>query len=208
MRGAIVCLTITLAGCTLHAKREASLPPAPKPDLVKPSADPPLSIPQTSASLNTPREWNAAGIPSEPPPAPAAPPKVEAPPATTNAHRTPGPPIKTQEATGTPDATDPAATPEEQPASAAPAAGETAPFQPILSTEQQNQLKTAITTRRHDINSLLTKAAEHGGNDQTLVDRIRSFLNLADEAEKHSDYTQADALSQRALVLAQELKVE
>ena len=52
------------------------------------------------------------------------------------------------------------------------------------------------------------KAGEHADNDKTLVDRIKSSLNLADEAEKRGDYTQADALLQRALVLAQELKVE
>ena len=210
MRGAILCLMLALAGCTLHANRQAALPPAPKPDVVKPAADPPLSIPQTSASLNTPQEWNAAAIPIEQPPEPPAPEKVDVPPpATHNQHKPGGSPAKPSEASRTTETPDPAAAQDpEQPAAAAPAASETAPFQPIMPAEQQNQLKAAIAARRRDIQSLLTKAGEHPGNDKTLVDRIKSSLNLADDAEKRGDYTQADAFSQRALVLAQELKVE
>ena len=126
-----------------------------------------------------------------------------------NQHKATVQQAKQPDTSGTTDAPDPAATQEpEQPAAAAPAASETAPFQPIMSAEQQNQLKTAIATRRRDIVNLLTKAGEHPDNDKTLVDRIKSSLNLADDAEKRGDYTQADALLQRALVLAQELKVE
>jgi hypothetical protein len=177
--------------------------------VVKPAPDPPLSIPQTSASLNTPREWNAAAIPTEPQPAPPAPEKVDVPPTKGNPHKATGLPAKPLDTPGATETPDPAGTQEpEQPAATAPAANETAPFQPIMPAEQQNQLKTTITTRRHDIVNLLNKAGEHPDNDKTVIDRIKSFLNLADEAEKRSDYTQADALLQRALVLAQELKVE
>ena len=211
MRGAILCLMVALAGCTLHANHQASLPPAPKPDVVKPAADPPLSIPQTSASLNTPREWNAAAIPIEQPQEPPAPEKVDVlPPVKGNQqHKAAVQQAKQPETSGTTETPDPAGTQEpEQPAATAPAANETAPFQPIMPAEQQNQLKAAIATRRRDIQSLLNKAGEHPDNDKTLVDRIKSSLNLADDAEKRGDYTQADALLQRALVLAQELKVE
>jgi hypothetical protein len=209
MRGAILCLMAALAGCTLHANHQASLPPAPKPDVVKPAADPPLSIPQTSASLNTPREWNAAAIPIEQPQEPPAAEKVDVlPPVKGNQHKATVQQAKQPDTSGTTETPDPPATQEpEQPATVAPAASETAPFQPIMPAEQQNQLKASIATRRRDIQSLL-KAGEHADNDKTLVDRIKSSLNLADEAEKRGDYTQADALLQRALVLAQELKVE
>ena len=88
------------------------------------------------------------------------------------------------------------------------AASETAPFQPIIPADQQKQLQNAITARKRDVLSLLAKAGEHGGNDKTLVDNIKLFLNLAEDAEKRGDFTQADNLSERALVLAQELKVE
>jgi len=198
---------VALAGCTLHANRQPTPPPAPTAEVVKPAPDPPLSIPQTSASLNTPREWNAAAIPIDQTPDTPAPKKVEVS-APTHPPRAAVQQAKQLETSGTTDAPDPAATQEpEQPAAAAPAASETAPFQPIMSAEQQNQLKTNIATRKRDIQSLL-KAGEHADNDKTLVDRIKSSLNLADEAEKRGDYTQADALLQRALVLAQELKVE
>ena len=208
MRGAVLCLMVALAGCTLHARRQASLPPPPNPDVVKPAAEPPLSIPQTSASLNYPREWNAAAIPPEQPPQdPPVPEKVEvAPAAHSPQHKAATPPAKPPETSEAPAAVVP---PEpEQPAAPAPAASETAPFQPIIPADQQKQLQNAITARKRDVLSLLAKAGEHGGNDKTLVDNIKSFLNLAEDAEKRGDFTQADNLSERALVLAQELKVE
>ena len=206
MRGAILCLMMVLAGCTLHANHQAALPPPPKPDAVKPPAEPPLSIPQTAAGLNVPREWNAAAIPLEPPPAPPPQPKVEAPPVAPNPRRAAAPTVKQPETAEAPGTTGSPDTTTEEPA-AVPPATDTAPFQPIVPVEQQNQLKTAIANRRRDVINLLGKA-EHGGNDKTQIEKIKSFLNLAEEAEKRGDYTQADSLSARALLMAQDLKVE
>jgi len=197
---------VALAGCTIHTKQQASLPPPPKPDTVKPAVEPPLSIPQTSASLNVPREWNAAAIPVEQPAEPPTPEKVETPPAAHNQHRTPGAPAKPAETQDAPSTAVPAETEEAPPA--APSVDDTAPFQPIVPVEQQNQMKGAIAARRRDIANLLTKAGEHGGNDKTLIEKIKSFLSLADDAEKRGDFAQADSLSERALALAQDLKVE
>jgi hypothetical protein len=206
MCAAIVCLMVFTAGCTLRASRQASLPPAPQPETVKPDEDAPLSIPQTSASLNVPREWNAAAIPPEQPPDPPAAKKTEAVVVTQNPVRPAGPPAKPPETAVTTTTT---AVPEvEEPAPTPPVESEPAPFQPIVPVEQQNLLKTAIAQRKRDINNLLTKAGEHGGNDKTVIDRIKSFLNLENEAEKRGDYTQADVLCEKALVLAQDLKVE
>jgi hypothetical protein len=207
MRAAVVCLAVALAGCTLRGSRQPAIPPAPTADLAKPAPDPPLSIPQTSASLNTPREWNAAAIPYEESPIPSTSEKVEVAPAARKI-RTAGPSTKPPETAGPPDSPDPAATPEAEPAAAAPPESDTAPFQAIMPAEQQTQLKTTLATRKHDILSLLTKAADHGGSDQTLIDRIKSSLKLAEDAAQHGDYTQADDFSKRALLLAQELKVE
>jgi hypothetical protein len=204
MRVAILCLMVALAGCTLRANRQASTPPAPNPDAVKPVVQPPLSIPQTSARLPSPQDVNPAAIPPEEPPEEpaAAPEKADTqPPSKNNTKRAAGPPpAKPAETPATPE--------PEAPAAAAPVVSETAPFQPIISTEQQNKLKTSIASRRSDIAALLAKAGEHPGNDQTQIDRIHSFLKLSEEAAQHGDYTQADALAERALILAQELKVE
>ncbi len=203
MRGAIPCLMVALVGCTMHANRQVSLPPAPNIAAVKQAPDPPLSIPQTSAALPSPQLIDPAAIPQEhPPQEPPAVEKAEAP-AAPIAPKTNGPRTKQTDTTGTQVPPD-----TEEPAAPAPVPSEQAPFQPIMPLAQQNQLKNSILSRKREIASLLLKASDHPGNDQTLVDHIKSFLKLADEAEQRGDFTQADNLSERALILAQELKVE
>jgi hypothetical protein len=207
MRGIVVCLIVVLAGCTLRASKQPAIPPAPQPDpAATQAAEVTLSIPQTSAHLPSPQELNPAAIPPEQAPQhPGETEKAEAPPPKNAPPRTPGPRVKPVETTGTPSES--AESVPTEPV-AAPAASAPAPFQPIISSEQQTQLKNAIAQRKREIANLLTKAGEHGGNDQKLIDLIRSFLKLSEEADQRSDYTQADALSQRALNLAQDLKIE
>ena len=201
-----------LAGCTARASRQASVPAPPTPEApVNRPPDQPLSIPQTSARLPTVQELNPAAIPRDPV-APQEPgerttaEKVEPPPAKSIPKRAAAQPPKPEPTANTPPAGTPEAT--EEPVAAAQPATELAPFQPILSAEQQNQLKNSIATRKREVASLLAKAADHSGNDQTLVENIKSFVKLADEAEQRGDYTRADSLAVRALNLAQDLKVE
>jgi hypothetical protein len=204
MQAAILCMMVALAGCTLHASRQAAPPPAPTPEAaVKQSPAPPLSIPQTSAVLPSPQPVNPDAIPRDPPPREPLPAEKAEVPAARTPPKAGGLRAKQTDTAGT------SAPPEtEEPAAPAPAVSERAPLQPILSSDQQNQLKSAIAGRKRDVNNLLNKANEHAGNDQTLIDRIHSFLKLSDDAAQRGDYTQADALSERALVLAQELQVE
>ena len=44
------------------------------------------------------------------------------------------------------------------------------------------------------------------GDQQKVADTIRSFLSLSEDAEKHNDMRQADALAERAQILAKELQ--
>lgn len=86
---------------------------------------------------------------------------------------------------------------------------EPAPFQPILSGEEQKRIQGAIESRKREIDDRLTRAKGHlTEHDKSLVERITSFITLSTQAAQRGDYTQADALSERALILAREIQVE
>jgi hypothetical protein len=78
-----------------------------------------------------------------------------------------------------------------------------------LSGDEQKHIQSAIETRKREIGEKLGRAkGRSSSHDQLLVDRIKTFLAQCDEAEGRGDYSQADALSERALILARELQGE
>ena len=193
--GLVFLCLMELAGCTLRGQKQAVAPPPPKPAVVQPPApEPQLSIPQTVVQLPSAQPVNPDAIPPAPVGPPPAAEKAETTIAPKPARRaSPPKPVETE---------------AEAPA-AAPAVEEPAPFQPILSGEEQKRLQGAIETRKREIDERLTRAKGRlSDHDRTLVDRINSFLTLSAKAAQRGDYTQADALSERALILARELQVE
>jgi len=197
-RSLFILLIVPLAGCTLGASKQAATPPPPKPAAVQPPApDPPLSIPQTAVTLPSPQPVNPDAIPVVQVAQTPAPEKAEAPPAPRVAHRPPaGPPKQEQEA-------------ETEAPPPAPAVQELAPIQPILKGDEQRKIQDTIESRRHEISEKLSRAKGRlSTHDQSLVERIKSFLVQCEEAEKRGDYSQADVLSERALILAGELQGE
>jgi hypothetical protein len=200
LRAALIPLIVPLVGCTLGAGNKAAVPPPPSPAAVQPPApDQPLSIPQTAVTLPGYQEVNPDAIPQATPPQAAASEKPEAPP-TAPATRT-----KPRIAAGPPKPE-----PEDEPETpAAPAVPEQAPIQPILTGEEQKKIQDAIDVRKREIDEKLNRAKGHSSShDQPLVERIKSFLAQCAEAEKRGDFAQADALSERALILARELESE
>jgi len=199
MRGAVFCLMILWAGCTLRETKQAAAPPPPKPAPLKAEPEPPLSVPQTNVQLPSPQPVNPDAIVAAPPESPAVTEKAE------ETAPTPRPPRR---------AAIPVKSEAEPPAAAnAPATGEAAEesttLQPMLKPEEQKRLQEAIEGRKREISDLLKKAERHGsGRDNGVVERIQSFLSLSDQAAQRGDYTQADALAERALILARELQVE
>ncbi|MGA3044123.1 MAG: hypothetical protein ABSF54_25385 [Bryobacteraceae bacterium] len=200
LRGALILLIVPLVGCTLGAaKRTAATPPPPKPVAVLPPApDPPLSIPQTAVTLPPPQPLNPDAIPLMPVAQAPVPEKTEAPPAAHTARRTAaGPPKPEPES----DA--------EAPAAPAPAVQEQTPsIQPILSGDELKRIQGAIEARKHEIEERLGRAKHLSSHDKSQVERIHSFLAQCTQAEQRGDYPQADALSERAVVLARELPGE
>lgn len=200
---ATLLLMVALVGCTLGASKQPATPPAPQPAAVQPPApEPPLSVPQTAVTLPGEQEFNPDSIPKVQTAAQETPTteKPEAPPA---------PRVVRRPAAGPPK---PDAEPEtETPASPAPAPAVQAqePILPILSAEEQNRIKIVIEGRKREINDKLGRPKGHlSTHDQSLVDRIRSFLTQCDQAAQRGDYSQADTLSERALVLAREFSGE
>lgn len=173
------------------------MPPPPKPAAVQPPApEQPLSIPQTAVTLPSPQPVNPDAIPSVQAAQAPAPEKPDPPPA---------PKVSRRTAAGPPKA-EPEPEPEAPPA---PAVEEQAPIQPILGADERKRIQAAIDARRQEIKERLGRAKGHlSSHDKSLVDRIQSFLAQCAQAEQRSDYSQADALSERAVILARELQGE
>lgn len=193
----LVLIMAPLAGCTLGASKQAALPPPPKPAAVQPPApEPQLSVPQTAVTLPSPQPVNPDAIPAVAAVQAPAPEKADPPPPTRASRRT--------------NAVAPKPEPEtEAETTQAPAAPEQAPIQPILSGDEQKRMHEAIDSRKREIEGRLNRAKAHlSEHDKSLVERIHSFLAQCAQAEQRGDYSQADALSQRAAILAQELERE
>jgi hypothetical protein len=195
---ATLLLIVPLVGCTLGASKQAAVPPPPKPAAVQPPApDPPLSIPQTAVTLPSPQWVNPDAIPkvqtAQESPAPE---KTEVPPTPRASRRTAAGPPKPE--------------PEPEPeAPPIPAVQEQAPIQPILSGDEQKRIQDAIEARKREIDDKLGRVKRNlSSHDKSLVERINSFLAQCAQAEQRGDYSQADALSERALILARELQSE
>jgi hypothetical protein len=199
-RASVILLILPLAACNLGSSKQAATPPPPKPAAVQPpTPEPQLSIPQTAVVLPSPQPVNPDAIPA-PPAAQVQSPPAEAPPPAHTARRT---------TTANPPKPEPEAEPETPAAPSAPAVQQQAPIQPILSGPEQKQLQDAIEGRRREIEEQINRASRHlTSHDRSLIERINSFLAQCAQAEKRGEYTQADALSQRAAILARELQGE
>ena len=192
---------ILLAGCSLRGKpAKSAIPPAALKPVVTPAPAPPrlaLSIPQTRVELPTPQPVDPAALATETPP-PAEPP--EPPPAAVPAR-----PRRVNPAAGQPASPAPAATPA---AAATPSPEPRETFQEIVSPAEVKRLQDRALGRRREANQILDQLARRQltGAEQNVAATIRNFLALSEEAEKHNDPRQADALAERAQILAKELQ--
>lgn len=220
-------LTIFLLGCSLRGKQQASIPPpvAPKPVVSQPEPEPPpvqaaVSIPQTRVQLPTPQpisEEALSSIPSNSPsrsdaPGPARNPRrASSAPAVSLPSSNPMPPPSQPAASGIPSPTVPRtevsqSQPEALPAQ--PVEEQPRPrIRPVLSAAERRQKSEEIESRWREVNSMLTQASNRQLSDEQLntVNRIKSFLSMSEEALRRGDIRQADALSDRALLLAGDL---
>ena len=193
---------LALPACSLRGggagpKPVASAPPPSPPAKppVESAADLPVSVPQTQVTLPSPQPIQAealAVVKVEPPPtAPAS-------------------------QTAKPRPAAPRTEPRQQTAVQAPAGPQPPPaasrrrIRPVESPEERNRLLAEIATSQRQVHDNLAKAKTRPLTEaeKSAVERIVAFLEQADTATKDQDLQQAAALSNRALVLSQDLNSE
>ncbi len=89
----------------------------------------------------------------------------------------------------------------------APADAELAPVQEVLTADERKRFKDSADARKTEIRQLLTQIKSHRltAEANREVKRIQSLVAQSDDVEKRGDMRQADALAERALILAREL---
>jgi hypothetical protein len=200
----LLAAVMVLSSCDTLAKSSASKTPAtPKPAAAvaqtqPPAPAPPISTPQTEIQLPPAQPVsNEALATIQPPPEPKAPEPAEPEPTTK-------PPTRRPPAPRPAEATAPAATAETQPT---PPAEERPRLQPVYTEEERRRILGEIERRRGEIDGILRgiNQSRVPSNQRGVIDSIHSFLSSCDDSAKRGDLRSAEALSERALLLAREL---
>ncbi len=197
MRGSVVLIFAALlefSSCTPRGvKAAAPVMPAPPAPVVVPVPAPPqpLSSPQTRVVLPEPQPFDPAALETEST-AQDTPPVMHAPAA-------PKRTTVTQPVTPAP-VTPPATTPQAEPPRGA--------IQEVISSTELKRLTDQVQGRRREVTQILEQASKRrlSQSQQNDVNNIRNFLTLSLEAEQRNDIRGADALAERALILARDLQ--
>jgi hypothetical protein len=80
--------------------------------------------------------------------------------------------------------------------------------QEILQPEELKRLQDSILARKQEVHRVIDPPLSRKPNAQqaAALNRIQSFLQQAEDAEKRGDLRQADALGERAQILAREFQ--
>jgi len=196
MRGPVVLIIaalLALVSCAKHAPKAAVpvTPVAPKPAAPPPPPAPPLSTPQTRVELPEPQPVDRAALEKDSA-AQDAPPVVK-------------PPVAQRKPQSTPAAAPPATPP---PATAPAAEAPRVAIQEVISPTEFKRLQDQVQGRRREVNQILEQLNKRRPvrGQQTIVNDIRNFITLSEEAEKRNDIRQADAFAERAQILARDLQ--
>jgi hypothetical protein len=190
-------LAVFMAGCVMSGKPKSAVPAAPVAAKPAPLPTPPpapvaLSIPQTQVVLPRPQAVDEAALsPNAPPPVVEV---VEAP----------------APAKPTPARRSPATTTNPAPPLAVPSAEPTPPtIQEIVPAAETKRLQEQAQARRRDVQQMLDqlgrRQAQLNPTQRGVVTNINSFLASSLDAEKRGDMKLADALADRAQILARDL---
>ena len=197
MRGTVVLIIVSLlalVSCAKHATKAAVpvTPAAPKPVVAAPPPPPsPLSTPQTRVELPEQQPVDPAAWQRE-----------------TSAQD--APPVAKPQAAPRKPLSSPAAAPPATPppVAAPPAEAPRVAIQEVISPTEVKRLQDQIQGRRREVNQILEQLSKRrpARGQQTIVNDIRNFMALSDEAEKRNDLRQADAFAERAQILARDLQ--
>jgi hypothetical protein len=183
--------TLTMAGCTARAKTAAN-PVAPKPVAPMPPPPPPkLSTPQTQVTLPAAQPFDPAALDTATPA-----------PADTTASKAPAtPPARTPRTVRT-ETTAP------QPAPATVAEPARPPIQEIISAPDLKRLQDSAQVRKKEVAGILEQYQNrrNSGPQRMKLNEIRNFVKLSDDFEKRGEMRQADAMAEKAQILARQLQ--
>lgn len=194
-------MALLLSGCEMKMGR-AKTPPAPQPTVAQaepppaPGPSEPLSIPQTQVKLPRPQPIDPEALATPP-----------SPPSEPSATR----PARRAKRTGPQPAAAPPAKPEQPVETAETPPPATEPprprIEPVLPEDQRKQLQEDVASRLRDVEQKLARLAllRLPEPEKASVERIRSFAKLSQAALYRGDLQQANSLSERALIAAQEL---
>ncbi|MEO7650257.1 MAG: hypothetical protein ABIZ80_07295 [Bryobacteraceae bacterium] len=197
-------MILLLSGCSLRDKpKQAAAPPTPKPVATVPTPPPrvvavvnePYSIPQTQIKLPAAQPIQNEALVQAPPEAPT--PSV-----------TPAPAPRPARPTVPAQAQQPK--PEPPPQVVTPTPLPRPRIRPVQSAAERRQFESTLAARQHQIQDLLAKVRSRSLSEQekATVERVQSFLDQTDIALKRDELLEADALSNRALVLSLDLASE
>lgn len=188
MKGAIlVTLAVVMSlGCKGRIRGPA-VAPAPR---VAVTAEP-VSVPQTAVQLPPAQPVPAEAVPPEPEPKPP-PAAVKAPPPSQSKPEVrPRPPAAV--------VSRPAPEPEPPPVTqSAPAP----PLRPVLSRQQEQDLQSRIS---RSVAAAQKSLAQAGHADRQAAERVKAFLEQAQQARRQGDLIRARSLAERAEWLAADL---
>jgi len=205
-------LPLCLAGCLVRGKQQTKLPAVPPPPL-QPAGRPqggspaprpqPLSIPQTQAQLPPAQPIDPQALATVQ--QPSQPVEVEAPPAARSPRRPTGGHVPA------PSRSEPAPPPAQTATQATAPQAESeirGQVQEILQPEESKRLQDSVAARKLEVHKVLDPwlTRKHTKQQADAISRIQSFLQQSEEAEKRGDLRQADALSERAQILAREFQ--
>jgi hypothetical protein len=206
-----VVMALWLSGCSLRSKQQAKVvtPPPPQPTAPAPQPPPqPLSIPQTQTQLPPPQPISDEALATIQSTAQPAGTQPSAPAASPGSRRPAGPVAGPKPESASAPGAAPAPQPATPPGPAAtPAETETrGTFQEIIPPAELKRLQDSVAARKQEIRKVLDMAdkLKLTADQKSVVARIQSFMQQSDEAEKRNEWRRADALAERAQVLAKE----
>ena len=208
----VVTAVLALSSCELGGKTNAAkIPATPAAAAVAPAPPPappqPISIPQTEVQLPPAQPVSTEALatiqappletktaPEEPEPEPTAKPATRRPPPV-------GPKQDPKQESTTPAPAETAQQPPPQPAEERPK------LQPVYTEDERRRILGEIERRKVEIDGILRNINQTRipSNQRGVIDSIHSFLSSCDDSAKRGDLRSAEALSDRALLLAREL---
>ena len=195
-------IIVALSGCSLKGKpKTASIPSTPTAGgnapyrSVSPPPEPPYAEPQTRVSLPAPQPVNEQAANIVKPPEPVAQAQPPAP--------KPAKPVRVAQQ-NTPPA--PVQPPPQEP----PPPPQTAVrnrIRPVDSAAERQRLQREIEVRRAEAERIVSEVSSKPLSDaqKDIIVRVQGFLDQAAQALNDNDLRQADALSNRALLLSRDL---